>query len=266
VDAEEVTVPKLGLTQSPEKLGQRTAALERQAEALKLQLETFLANIITGQPLGTDLKTSFYNYATGSNPYTGKTVYVVDPGVQSGTYETSNIIDGSAEQGWTPTSFDLVVTQLMLTGRSIRTIHVPKKGLPWKKLIRYATIVANASSFSAGQPSNPNLAGIPAEEYLKLYRTDMTTALEGGLIVDIWGHRFKLKANNALGTGVSVITTDEPAAEFFNVTGGLGSFSYDIEDPRNPFFVSHGEKRQIMIAAPDPWVRNWFCFKHDTPA
>jgi hypothetical protein len=266
VDAEEVTVPKLALTQDPERLGQRTAGLARQAEALKLQMETFLANVVTGQTLGTSLATSFYNYATGSNPYTGKTVYIADPGVQTGTYETSNIIDGSAEAGFTPTSFDLLITQLMLTGRQIRTIHVPKRGLPWKKLIRYATIVANASSFSAGQPSNPNLAGIPAEEYLKLYRTDMTSALEGGLIVSIFGHTFKLKANNSLAAGVSVVTTDQPAAEFFNVTGGIGSYSYDIDDPRNPFFTAHGEKRQIMIAAPDPWVRNWFCFKHDTPA
>src|SRR5579872_2747435 len=46
IDTEEVKVPKLALTQEVDALGQRDAALRRQAEALKINLETFLANVI----------------------------------------------------------------------------------------------------------------------------------------------------------------------------------------------------------------------------
>jgi hypothetical protein len=265
VDLEETKVPKMALTQDPEKLGQRVAALERQAEAGRLKMETFLVNFMTEQPLGTDLATSVYNYATQTtNPYSNKTVYVVDPGVRSGTYETTNIVDASAQQGLTPEFFDALISQEMLSGRTVRTLHIPKAGLPWRKLIKYATIVANASDFSAGQASNSNLSAVPAEEWLKYWRMDMGQALEGGLIISIFGRTFKIKANNALPYGCTIATTDQPAAEIFNITDR--SFSYDVQDPREPFFEGHGEKRMMAVAVPDPWRRNWFLIKHDTPS
>lgn len=118
VDVQAVKVPTMALTQDPAKLGQREAALRRQAEALKLKMETFLINIMMGQPLGTDLATSISTYWGNQSSYTDKTVYVVDPGVQSGTYETSNLIDCSAEGGLTPAVFDAIMTQEMLTGRT----------------------------------------------------------------------------------------------------------------------------------------------------
>jgi len=181
---------------------------------------------------------------------------VIDPGVQSGTYETSNIINASAEGGLTPSVFDLILTQEQLSGRKVRTIHIPVAGLPWRKLMRYATIVANASSFGAGTNSNPDLSSIPAEEWTKLYRMDMGKAMEGGLVIEIFGNTYKIKANNALPQGLCICTTDEPAAEIFNVTDR--SLSYDIKNPAMPYFESHGEKRMMAVAVPDPWQRNWF--------
>ena len=265
VDVEETKVPTMALTQDPEKLGQRQAQLERQAEALRLKMEQFLVNVMTGQPLGTDLAKSVYNYITTiSNPYAGKTVYVVDPGVETGTYETSNIISNTAEGGLTPAVFDSIITQEMLSGRQVRTIHVPKRGLPWKQLIKFATVVANASVFSAGNPSNAALQSVPASDWEKIWKTDLAKALDGGLIIEVFGRTFKIKANNALPKGCAILTTDEPAAEVFNVTDR--SFSYDVNDPREPFFVSHGEKRMLAMAQPDPWVRNWFALAFDTPA
>lgn len=265
VDLEETMVPKMALTQDPEKLGQRIAQLERQAEAGRLKMETFLVNFLTEQPLGLDLATSVYNYATQTtNPYYNKTTYVIDPGVQSGTYETSNLVDASAEQGLTPEFFDALITQEMLSGRTVRTLHVPKKGLPWRKLIKYATIVANANDFTVGQASNKNLAAVPADEWLKYWRMDMGKALESGLIISIFGRTFKIMANNVLPKGCTIATTDQPAAEIFNITDR--SFSYDATDPRDPFFESHGEKRMMAVAVPDPWRRNWFMVLHDTPS
>jgi hypothetical protein len=266
VDVPEVTVPAVALTQDPAKLGQRDAGIARQAEAVRLAEETFLVNFMTQQPLGTPLGQSVYNYATGvANPYNGKTVYVVDPGVESGTYDTTNIINQSTEAGLTPKCVFEVITQTMLSDRHVRTIHVPKKGLPWRQLMLEATVVANASVFSAGQRTNPNLNSIPASEWEKLWQTDMSKALEGGLIISIFGETFKIKANNVLPQGVAIITTDEPAAEVYNVTGPGHSYELDVVDPRNPAFVGHIAKRHMAVAVPDPWVRNWFCLIFDTP-
>jgi hypothetical protein len=259
VDVENVMVPTMALTQNVAKLGQRDAALARQAEALRLKMETFLVNFMTGQPIGTDLATSITNYCNVVNPYGNKTVYVVDPGVQSGTYETSNIVDASAQAGITPTTFELLLAQEELSGRRVRTIHIPKAGLPWRRFMRYATIVANASSFGAGAASNPNLAGVPMDQFSKNFNMDLSKVLEGGLIIEMWGRQYKIKANNALPQGYCICTTDQPAAEIFNVTDR--SISYDLENKAEPYFQEHGEKRMMAVAVPDPWQRNWFALK-----
>lgn len=258
VDVQAVKVPTMALTQDPAKLGQREAALRRQAEAVRLKMETFLVNVMTGQPIGTDLATSITAYWAAANSYTSRStsVYVTDPGVQAGTYETSNLIDCSAEGGLTPAVFDALMTQEILSKRTARTIHIPVAGLPWRKLLRYATIVANSYTPAAGTTTNSHLDAIPAAEWQKMWNMDLGQALAGGLTIQIFGRQYKLKANNALPQGYCIVTTDEPAAEVFNIADR--SVSTDLYDPKDPYFVGHYEKRMIAIAQPDPWVRNFF--------
>jgi hypothetical protein len=268
IDVDELMVPCVAETQDPEKLGQRQAAQMRIAEAIKLQEDTFLANVITGQPIGTSLAASFYNYATQTaNPYNGKTVYVVDPGVQTGTFDTSNIINVASEGGLTQNALFSLITQVILSNRKVRTIHVPKRGLPWRELFKQATIVANASVFGPGQRTNPNLNSIPAGNQEELWKLSQTSALdEAGMVLNLFGETFVIKANNALPKGVAVVTTDEPGCLWYDITGVGHSFDKDIVDERNPAFVSSIAKRTFAMAQPDPWVRNWFCLVFDTPA
>lgn len=254
VDVQGVKVPTMALTQDPQKLGLRDAALLRQAEALKLKQETFLANIIMGQPLGTDLATTVTNYWTASASYAGKTVYVADPGVQGGTYETSNLIDASAEAGLTPATFEALMIQEFKTKRKVQTIHVPVAGFPFRKLLRVATVVANSALLTAGTAPNAKLEAVPASQWEKMWNMDIGEALEGGLIIELFGRRYKIKANNALPQGYCIVTTDQPAAEIFNITDR--SVSVDLDDPKEPYFTEHYEKRMMAIAAPDPWARN----------
>jgi len=252
VDVQDVKVPRLALTQDVEKLGQREAALARQAEALKLAKETYLMNFIMNQPLGTDLAASVVNYVTTGNPYSGRTVYVADPGVQSGTYETTNIIDVHTEAGITPYVIDSLITQAFLQKRQLKTIHMPVQGLAWRKLMRYGTVVSNSLTGNAGEESNKNLESIPASKWEALWDANLI----GGFVLDWFGHTIKFKANNALPQGYVVCTTDQPAAEIFNMRAL--SVSIDMPgDPRDQFFTSHYEKRQMAIAVPDPWLRNF---------
>lgn len=262
VEAQSVKVPTMALTQDPIKLGLRDAADLRIAEALRLKMETFLVNIMFGQPLGTDLATSVTNYAAVVAPYLGKTVYVADPGVQSGTYETTNIIDASAEHGLTSVVFELLMVQEMQTGRQIQTLHIPTQGFAFRKLMRAATIVATSSSWSAGAVNNQGLEAIPASEWEKRYKTDFTQALAGGLIIELFGRRYKIKANNALPEGYCIYTTDQPAAEIFNITDR--SVSTDLSDAKSPYFVERYEKRMLAIAVPHPWFRNYGVVKIGT--
>lgn len=255
IDGMSAKVPRMTMTQDPAKLRIRDKALLRQAEALRLRQEDLLANVMMGQPLGTSLAATVTNYWTAMNSYAGKTVYVADPGVQAGTYETSNLIDCSAEGGLTPAVFEALMIQEQKTKRTVRTLHIPVAGFPFRKLLRAATIVTT-TGLTAGHTGNPSLEGLPAEEFLKMWRTDMTAALAEGLIIEIFGRRYKVKANNALPQGYCIVTTDQPAAEIFTVTDR--SVSTDIEDPKEPYWSEHYEKRTIAIAVPDPWVRNFF--------
>lgn len=266
-NAEGVKVPRLSEVQDVEKLEQRKLGIARQAEAMRLEAEKRLVSVITGQPFGQSVALSMFNYAALANPYSGKTVYVLDPGVSPSSVETSNIVDVRTEAGITPLVLEALVTQSILSDRTVRTIHVPKSGTPWLKLVKYATIVANGSLYGPGVPSNANLASLPPEMVAKIMNTDMSKALNSdtGLVLQIFGQEFKIKANNALPKGVAFVTTDEPAAVVFNIAEG----SYDMDvtpDPMSPMFNNHVSGRRMAIGAPDPWVRNWFCLVFDTPS
>jgi len=258
VDAEDIKVPKMALTQDPERLGQRQAGLARQAEALKLSMETYLVNFITQQPLGTDLATSVANQLANSNPYGGKTVYIADSGVQSGTYETSNNINVSSEGGLTMAVMEAIINQAYLSGRSPRTVHIPVAGLPWRTLIRVATPVV--STMPGSGTLNPDLKAVPPSVWEEMWKANFDT----GVALNVLGHTVKFKSNNVLAQGNAIVTTNLPAAEIFNIKGASVSLDY-TDDPKNTFFDSHYEKREMAIAMPEPWVRNvWFVNFGDT--
>jgi hypothetical protein len=253
IDVEDVRVPKLALTMDPDKLGQRSAALERQAEALKIKLETFVLNVAMGQPLGQDLATTVINYFAAGNSYTGKTVYVADPGVQSGTYETTNLIDVHTEGGLTPTVAEALSVQDQLTGRIARTIHFAKQGLPARKLYRYATVVADQGTGS----TNPSLRSIPASAWEDVWNGNFVN----GVVLNWFGATMKFKSNNALPQGYAVVTTDQPGAEVFNILAMATQGEYNA-DPRDQFFSTHWLKRQMAICTPDPWLRNFYVLNY----
>jgi len=251
IDSEQTLVPKMALTQDPEVLGQRQAALERQAEALGLQEETMLISVLCQQPLGTDIPTSVTNQMAISSPYANRTVYVLDPGVQSGTVETSNNINVSSENGLTFAVAEAVADQAYLSKRQPRTVHIPVAGLPWRTLMRTATLVA--TTYPSGT-ANPDLKVVPPSKWEEIWNSNFYN----GVVLNWGGYNLNFKTNNVLPQGYGIITTNQPAAEVFNVKGR--SLDIDIEtDARNPYFVSHYSKREVAICVPDPWLRNiWF--------
>lgn len=251
VDADDIRVPAMALTQDIDKLGIRQAGLERQAEAMTIKMEQFTLNIALAQPLGQDLATSVVNYFAAGNSYTGKTVYVADPGVQMGTYETTNLIDVHNEGGITPTVIEALSVQDALTGRKTRTIHFAKAGLPWRKLMRYATVVADQG---AGSTTNPGLRAIPTSAWNEVWNSNFNE----GIVVNWFGSTVKFKQNNALPQGYAIVTTDQPGAEVFMIQGmNSGSDEYQ-SDPKDKFFSTHWMKQELAIATPDPWIRNFY--------
>lgn len=256
VDVEEVLVPKLAYTQDPEKLGQRQAALLRQAEAMKLSMETYLVNFLCQQPLGTDLAASVSAQLTNANPYGGKTVYVVDPGVQSGTYETSNNIDVHQEGGITVAVIEAIINQSLLSRRMPRTVHIPVAGMPWRTLMRTATLIGGTPPVQGSNPNtaNPDLKSIPPSKWEEIWNANYYN----GFALNFFGHTIKFKANNALPAGAAIVTTDQPGAQIFNIKSGTLSGDRP-HDPKDFWNDSHFEQRQMAIAVPEPWFRNtWF--------
>jgi hypothetical protein len=262
VDVPGEIVPRRDLTVTPDKMGIRDAALARQAEALELKIMTFQLNVMTGSRMGAAIADSVTNYANlasvNGGPYgvLQSNPYVIDPGVQSGTYETSNIVDGSALQGLTSQTFELLGVQEYLSGRNVQTIHLPKQGMAWRKLLREALIVATSSPAGA-TTVNPGLKGIPYQEFEKRWNMSLNDALAGGqgLIIELFGRKYKIKVNNALPQGYAICTTDRPALEVFNVTDR--SISRDKE-ANDYWSETHEESRMMAFGAPDPWRRNWF--------
>ena len=258
-DSTSQAIPTMAFNQDVNKLRLRDKANARLIEALRLREETFLVNVLTEQPMGTDIPTCITNYWSAGASYSNKTVYVADPGVQSGTYETTNLIDASVEAGFTPAVFEYLLIQQMMTGRTVRTIHCPTQGFPLRKLLRAATVVANASNFTSGNAPNTSLESVPVAQWEKLYNMDISSAMQQGVTLDFFGNRFKVKSNNVLPQGYCIVTTDQPAAEWFNVTDR--SVSVDLADEKNPFFTQRFEKRMAAIGAPHPWVRNFWILK-----
>jgi hypothetical protein len=256
-EAEEVVVPRLSLTQDIDALGLREAGLRRQAEFMQLAHQKFVLNIAMNQPLGTDIATTITNY-TGTSPYTGRTVYVADTGVRSCTYETTNILDMSAEGGLTPAVLEALQTQAFLQGgRTIRTLHVPVEGLCWRKFLRSATVVANSAVFGAGVLPNAGLKAIPEAKWADVFDSNLLAGKSFN--INYFGQTWKIKANNLLPQGYCLATTDQPMVEVFNIMSK--SVSTDLDDPRDSYFTGHYEKREIAIAQPDPWLRNFIAFK-----
>lgn len=258
-DSTSQAIPTMAMTQDIAKLRLRDRANARLVEALKLKEQTFLVNALTEQPMGTDIPTCIENYFAAGASYANKTVYVADTGVQPGTYETTNLIDASVEAGFTPATFEYLLIQQQMTRRTVRTIHCPVAGFPLRKLLRVATVVANASNFTSGNAPNTALESVPVSVWEKMYNMNIAEALAGGVTLDLFGNRFKVKANNVLPQGYCMVTTDQPAAEWFDVTDR--SVSVDLDDKKNPFFTQRYEKRMAGIACPHPWVRNWWVLK-----
>ena len=250
VDTEEIDIPTMSLSIDPAKLQIRDIALTRQAEALKLKGEQFLLNAICGQPLGTDLASTIVNYFAVGNPYNGRTVYVADPGVRPGTYETTNLISLSSSGGLSPVLAENVVSLMQLMKRSPRTFHIPIEGQPWRKLFRYggATLAINAPLTG---PGNAGLNVIPNSDYERFWGSNFAD----GFVINWFGMPLKFKANNALPQGYGVITTDQPAAELIRVTNL--SVNVDIPaDAKNPYMSKNYQKQVWAIAVPEPWARN----------
>lgn len=269
VDTEAVQVPNIGLTLDPSKLRLRDSALKRQAEALKLKGEQFLMATILGANLGTDIATALVAYVTAAAAYTGKTVYIVDPLVQTGTFETSNILSLPSEGGLTPFLAESLTALLELMGREARTVHIPVAGQPWRKLLRNATLSAITNQYNVpgtalqANPISPN-AGLRAIAPAQLEQV-MNTRLQHGVNLNWFGMNLKFKSNNVLPQGYGFVTTDQPCAEIFNITDASVSVDY-IADQQNPYFSNHYEKRSWVIGAPDPWRRNFVAIQFGATA
>lgn len=252
-EVEEVKVPKLALTQDVNRLGQREAGLARQAEVLKLAYQKFIVNSMLAQPLGTDLATSITNYVGAGNPYNGRSVYTLDPTVQATSIETTNIINMSTEGGLTPFVLEAIQAQAFLQQKSVRTLHIPVAGQPWRKLLRAATVVANSAVFGAGVLPNAGLKAIPEAKWADLFDSNLNAGKS--MVINWFGETWKIKANNIMPAGYCIVTTDQPAVALYHLLDK--SVSTDIVDQRDSYFVGHYEKREIALAQPDPWLRNF---------
>jgi len=252
-EVEEVKVPKLALTQDVTRLGQREAGLARQAEAIKLKFQQFIINIMLNQAIGTDLATSITNYVTAGNPYQGRTVYMLDPGVQSTSVEASNIVNVSAEGGITPAVLEAIQAQAFLQQKMVRTLHIPVAGQPWRKLLRAATVVANSAVFGSGVLPNAGLKAIPEKKWAELFDSNLNQGKS--MAINWFGETWKIKANNLMPAGYGIVTTNEPAVALYHILEK--NVSTDVVDQRDSYFVGHYEKREIALAQPDPWLRNF---------
>lgn len=262
-DAAKVMVPRFGLNIDEQAIGLYESALAEQADALKLYEQNALFSVLcsipgTLQPMGQDIVTSLQNYAALSNVYLGKTVYVLNPGVQPGTRESTNVISVTTQGGFTNEVFLAMKRYEVLSGRKIVTVYAPKIGFPWEQLIYQANSVTVVNpSITSGGASNPALVSVPAAIAEKRFNMDPQALLEGeGMVVQgPLGMSVRFKCNNFLPQGLCVFSTDQPAAVWYDVTNR--SQSVEIESPLMPYMKERHEKRTAAIAAPHPWSPNW---------
>lgn len=235
---------------------ERDIALARAARDMRLARQKYILNTMLNQPMNQDIATSVTTYFGLAAPWNNRTVYVLDPSVQSGSVVTTNNIDDSTEGGLTKNVFKSIRTycnKAPITDEgatSPRSLFVPIAGAPWEAYWNQASIVG----YSTGN-QDPGKA-IPANKWDEAVGMSFET---NGAYMNWFGTTIFVQPTNILPAGYCLLATNKPAVLGWDQYSA--SVSREQEQFKDAMFNRRYEARSMALAQPGPLSANFAVLK-----
>lgn len=261
VQTEEVEVPNLSYIYDMARLQQRQAALDRLAHDLQIALVNVNLNTmfgVTSNVVTYDPAQAIQDYYSGGGSFSGKAVFVLDPGVQTTSFPSTNVKNLSTEGGLTKHVFQALNDYRLMAKRTIRKIYVPSanSGYPvWRSMQDEASIVA----LTNGQ-GNQNPANAIPDNFWKEFQTK---DFAGVVTVNWFGLNVDVEVQNWLPAGYCLVLTDQPSTLMWDRLSLATGQDHNgtLEVPINGFDSRRSEARQIATARPDFCLLNFLVYK-----
>lgn len=258
--SEEFLVPNLVNAQfNLEVFKERDIALARAARDMRLERQKYILNTMLNQPLSRDVATSVTTYFALAAPWNNRTVYVLDPSVQSDSVVTTNNIDDSTEGGLTKNVFKSIRTYCNKApvtddgALAPRSLFVPIAGAPWEAYYNQASIVG----YSATGNSNLDTSkAIPANKWDEAVGMSFET---NGAYMNWFGMNLFVQPTNILPSGYCLLATNKPAVLGWDQYSA--SVSREQELFRDAAMNRRYEARSMALAQPDPMAANFVVLK-----
>lgn len=259
--SEEFLVPNLVNAQfNLEVFKERDIALARAARDMRLARQQYILNTMLNQPLSQAVATSVSTYFGLAAPWNNRTVYVLDPTVQSGSVVTTNNIDDSTEGGITKNVFKSIRTYcnkapITDDGGALapRSLFVPIAGAPWEAYWNQASIVG----YSAQGSSNLDTTkAIPANKWDEAVGMSFES---NGAYMNWFGTTLFVQPTNILPQGYCLLATNKPAVLGWDQYEA--SVSREQEQFRDAKMNRRYEARSMALAQPDPLAANFAVIK-----
>lgn len=248
--SEEFLVPNLVNAQfNLEAFKERDIALARVARDMRLARQKYILNTMLNQPLSQDVATSVTTYFGLSAPWNNRTVYVLDPGVQSGSVVTTNNIDDHTEGGLTKNVFKSIRTycnQAPITDEgatSPRSLFVPIAGAPWEAYWNQASIVGYSA---VGSSNLDTTKAIPANKWDEAVGMSFE---QNGAYMNWFGTTVFVQPTNILPAGYCLLATNKPAILGWDQYSA--SVSAEQEQFKDRAMNRRYEARSMALAQPD---------------
>jgi hypothetical protein len=263
IQTDEVMVPNLNVIYDMERLQQRREGLEWLARAKTLAIEVAAFNTVLGATdvVNTDPAAQIATYASGGGSFSGKNVYVLDPGVQTSSVPTVNFYDLSTEDGLTKKVFQTLNTHSMQIQRKLVKMYVPAGAASghspvWETIQNMSTPVSLVTGTGVNTDQRK---AVPSEMWSEFQKMDF----RGSIKINWLGIDIEIERLNWMPNGYCFLTTDQPAAIMWKrlslATGNQVEGSLEV--PENAYYSRRSEAEQIAMIRPDFCLRNFVVLK-----
>lgn len=257
---EKVMMPNLNNLYDMEKLDLRKDAKMQLDRYMEINYNNIAINTVLGAAALADPAVSIVNYCNAGGSFAGKTVYALDPGVQTASVPTVNFYDLTTEGGLTKKVFQTLNTHSIQIGRNFNRMYIPQaaasgKSPVWESLQNLATPVALVTgTVGSADPAK----AVPAEMWAEFQKDDF----RGEVIIDWFGQRIAVRKQNWLPAGYCLVFGDRPACVLWdrlNLTGvpteGM------LTTPVDGFYDEVSKFKNIAALRTDYMLRNFAALK-----
>ncbi len=258
--SEQVMTPNLNNLYDMEKLQLKKDAEEQLDRYLEINYNNICINTVLGAKALADPAVSIAAYATAGGSFAGKTVYSLDPGVQTSAYPSGNYYDLTTEGGLTKRVFQTLNTHAIQIGRNFQRLYIPQaavagKAPVWESLQNLATPVALITGTGL---NNSPAASVPSEMWSEFQKEDF----RGSVVIDWFGLHVEVSKQNWMPAGYCLAFSDQPSGVVWDRLNLEGAPNIGVlTTPVDGFFDMKSKSKNIATLRADYHLRNFAMLK-----